>query len=487
MFMTCYETSTAGQHWSREKETTKMGSVKQSAYSPGARLHHDSGLTFVRKILDFITGRPARTSASVFALVVGIFTALLAMPFASADRTATPLVDAALTATSAVTVTGLTSVSTGEHFSLVGQVIILAAIQLGGLGIVTLGAWLTMMVSRRLALRSRILSTESMGSGALGQVPTLFVTVVVFTVVIEAVLTLAMLPVFVVQHGWGKGSFHAVFYAVAAFSNAGFTLSPDAIEHPVIMTTINIGVFAGALGFPVVFMLYRMVFHRARMNLHTRLTLEVTVVLLFGGTVLLAIFEWNNPDTLGDMGALEKVHHALFASEMTRSGGFNMYPMDAQTDQTLLVSNVLMFIGGGSGSTAGGIKVTTLAVLLLAIRTEIRGDEFIRVHQREIPNGTVRVAVAVVAAGALLVFTAVLLLTAVTDQDLEITIFEALSAFGTVGLSNGLTEAATEPGKWILSALMFIGRVGTITLAAGLTARHKPTVYRFPTERPIIG
>ena len=487
MFMTCSDPDTAGQHWSPEQETTKMGFVRHSAYSPGARLHQSGGLTFLRRIADLATGRPARATASVFALVIAVFTVLLAMPFASADGTSTPLVDAALTATSAVTVTGLTSLSTGEHFSFIGQVIILAGIQLGGLGIVTLGAWLTMMVSRRLALRSRILSTESMGGGTLGQVPTLFITVVVFTVVIEAVLTLILLPVFVVQQGWGQGSFQAIFYAVAAFSNAGFTLGPDAIEHPVVMMTVNVGVFAGALGFPVVYMLYRMLFHRARMKLHTRLTLEVTVVLLFGGTVLFAIFEWNNPSTLGNRGALEKVHHALFASEMTRSGGFNTYPMDAQTDQSLLVSNVLMFIGGGSGSTAGGIKVTTLAVLLLAIRTEIRGDEFIRVHRREIPNGTVRVAVAVVAAGALLILTAVLFLTAVTSQDLETTIFEALSAFGTVGLSNGLTEAATEPGKWILSALMFIGRVGTITLAAGLTARHKPTVYRFATERPIIG
>src|SRR5699024_1260861 len=155
--------------------------------------------------------------------------------------------------------------------------------------------------------------------------------------------------------------------------------------------------------------------------------------------------------------------------------------------QSLLVSNVLMFIGGGSGSTAGGIKVTTLAVLLLAIRTEIRGDEFIRVHRREIPNGTVRVAVAVVAAGALLILTAVLFLTAVTSQDLETTIFEALSAFGTVGLSTGLTEAAPEPGKWILSALIFIARVGPIPLAAGWTARHNPTFSRFATERPFLG
>lgn len=444
-------------------------------------------MSLTRRLADLITGRPGRAAASMFILVIAAFTGLLALPFAAADNTATPLVDAAVTATSAVTVTGLTSLSVPDHYSFAGQVILLGGVQLGGLGIVTLGAWLTMMVSRRLALRSRLISTESIGISGLGQVPALLLTVVIFTVTIEIVLAAVMAPTFISQLGVSEGFFHAIFYAICAFSNAGFQLGPDALDHPVIMTTTNIGVFAGSLGFPVVYMLYRMVFYRARMDLHTRLTLEVTVALLIGGTVLIAIFEWNNPDTLGGMGTPEKLHNALFASGMTRSGGFNTYDVIDQSDQTLLVSSVLMFIGGGSGSTAGGIKVTTLAVLVLAIVAETRGDEHIRVHRREISNGTVRVAVAVVAAGALVVLIAVTALTAVTGQDLETTMFESLSAFGTVGLTTGLTETASEAGKWILVVLMFIGRVGTIALASGLTARHKPTFFRYPTERPIIG
>src|SRR5699024_4433166 len=153
----------------------------------------------------------------------------------------------------------------------------------------------------------------------------------------------------------------------------------------------------------VVYMLYRMVFHKSRMNLHTRLTLEVTIFLLLLGMILMVIFEWNNPDTLGPMHTGDKLHNALFASSMTRSVGFSSFDVTDQTEQSLLVTNVLMFIGGGSGSTAGGIKVTTLAVLVLAIVAEVRGDEHIRVHRREIPNSTVRVAVAVVAGGAFVV------------------------------------------------------------------------------------
>lgn len=464
-----------------------IGTVQQSQFSPGARLHHNSGLPLRRRISEAVIIRPARAAAALFVVSISVFTVLLAAPFSAADNTATPVVDAAVTATSAVTVTGLTSLPTGEHFSLTGQLIILTAIQLGGLGIVTLGAWLTMLLSRRLALRSKMLSIESMGVSGIGEVPALLITVVVFTLSIEAVLFAVMLPAFIGQLGVGQGIYHAVFYAVSAFSNAGFSLSPDTLQDPLIMSTINIGAFAGALGFPVVYMLYRMVFFRDRMNLHTRLTLEVTLILLLGGAALLAVFEWQNPATLGPMDTADKLHNALFASGMTRSGGFNTFEITDQTDQSILVTDVLMFIGGGAGSTAGGIKVTTLAVLLLSILAEIRGEEHIHIHRREIPITTVRVAVAVVAGGALVVLTAVVALITVTGEPLETTVFEALSAFGTVGLSTGLTASTPDAGKWILALLMFIGRVGTITFAASLAARQKPTRFRFPTERPIIG
>ena len=249
--------------------------MKQSRYSPGARLHRQSSgaVRFWRAFTMVLTGHPARAAVSAFVLVISVFTALLALPWVSANHQPMSLVDAAVTATSAVTVPGLTSLDP-EFYSFAGQVVILAAIQTGGLGIVTLGAWLTLVVSRRLSLRTRLLSTESLGVSKLGEVPALLLTVFVVTLSIEALLTLVMLPVFVGSLGVGEGVFHAVFYSVSAFSNAGFVLDATSLSHPLIMTTINIGVFAGALGFPVVYMLYRMVFHKARMNLHTRLTLK---------------------------------------------------------------------------------------------------------------------------------------------------------------------------------------------------------------------
>lgn len=462
--------------------------MKQSRLSPGVRLHRPSSgaVAVARRLGDLFTGQPGRATVSFFALVSSIFTVLLALPFSAADQTPTRLVDAALTATSAVTVTGLTSLEP-THYSFAGQVVLLVAIQTGGLGIVTLGVWLALLVSRRLSLRNRILSTESLGVSRLGEVPALLITVLVVTLTIEALLAAVMLPIFGQELGLGDAVFHAIFYAVSAFSNAGFVLDFSGLAHPVIMTTMNIGVLAGSLGFPVVYMLYRMIFHKARMNLHTRLTIEMTAILLLGGAIFVAVFEWHNPATLGPMSTAEKLHHAIFASGMTRSGGFNTFDITAQTDQTMLVTNVLMFIGGGAGSTAGGIKVTTLAVLLLAIVAEARGDEHIHVHRREIPAGIIRVAVAVLMAGVVVVLTGVVLLTWLTGYDLETTLFEALSAFGTVGLSTGLTAVAPDAGKWILIGLMFIGRVGTITFATGLAMRRNRTLFRYPTERPIIG
>lgn len=462
--------------------------VKRPQFSAHTQLPGSTGRghAVTRTFADVLTGHPGRAAVTMFALVITGFTALLRLPAASANGQPLSIVDAALTATSAVTVTGLTSLGP-EAFSFTGHVIILFAIQVGGLGIVTLAVWLTLLVSRRMSLRTRLLSTQSLGVSKLGEVPALLVTVLIFTVTIEALLTLIMLPVFAAELGFAQGGFHAVFYAVSAFSNAGFVLETTAFDNPVVLTTINIGAFAGALGFPVVYMLYRMVFHRAVMNLHTRLTLEITVMLLLLGAGLVAAFEWHNPATLGPLSPLEKVHEAIFASGMTRSGGFSTYDVMEQHDPTLVITSVLMFIGGGSGSTAGGIKVTTLAVLLVAILAEIRGDEHVHVHRREIPTSLVRVAVAVVTAGALFVLVAVVALTAVTDDGITAATFEALSAFGTVGLSTGLTATAPPAGQWILIVVMFIGRVGIITLAAGLVARSTPTFYRYPTERPIIG
>lgn len=440
----------------------------------------------------FVAGSPARAALMAFMVIMGFFTALLKLPVAAEEGQSTSFVDAMFTAISAVSVTGLTVVNTAEHWSFAGQAIILVGIQIGGLGILSTGGLLGLAVSRRLGLRSRLVTQEGMTTGRLGEVKQLLLTVVITSLTFEALLALVLVPRFIAATGsFAEGLWQGTFYSVSAFNNAGFTLHPEGfgayVDDPWIIWAVMIGVMLGSLGFPVVLVFHRCLWHRGKLNLHTKITLEMTAALLLLGAVLLGWFEWDNRDTLGEMSIGERLQFALFASTMTRSGGFSVYDMNDQNPESLLLMDALMFVGGGSGSTAGGIKVTTLAVLLLAIIAEARGAEEVTSHHRTINAATIRVAIAVVMAAATLILVATMVLLAMTHEPLHRVMFETLSAFGTVGLTTGLSEDLPPAGRIVLSLLMFAGRVGTITFAAGLALRQRRTLYRHPEERPIIG
>jgi Trk-type K+ transport system membrane component len=222
-------------------------------------------------------------------------------------------------------------------------------------------------------------------------------------------------------------------------------------------------------------------------NLHTKLTVEVSLILLVVGALVWGALEWSNPATIGDMTAGDKVLHAAFASVMTRSLGFNLVDMNNLEPTTMLFSDALMFAGGGSASTAGGIKVTTIAIVFLAIVAEARGDRDVKIHGRTIPEGAMRVAISVIVMGATFVAGAAGLLLALTSDSLDRVLFEVISAFATCGLSTGLSAELPPEGKYVLCALMFAGRVGTITLAAALALRERRQLFHYPEERPIIG
>jgi Trk-type K+ transport system membrane component len=222
-------------------------------------------------------------------------------------------------------------------------------------------------------------------------------------------------------------------------------------------------------------------------NLHTKLTIQVSFILLVAGTFLWALMEWDNARTIGPMGLGDKVTHSLFASVMTRSGGFNLVDQNHMESTTKLLTDALMFAGGGSASTAGGIKVTTIAVMFLAIIAEARGDADVKVYGRTIPQGTMRVAISVIVAGATLVSVSAFLLLHFSGASLDRVLFETISAFATVGLSTGLSAEVGPEGVYVLTALMFAGRVGTVTLAAALALRQRSQLFHYPEERPIIG
>lgn len=435
---------------------------------------------------------PARVALLLFALTIGLFTALLAMPWAAAGGGAAAFHDALFVATSAVTVTGLTPVSTAEDWSLAGQIVILGGIQFGGLGIITIAALLAMTVTRHLGLRTRLVAEQGASTGRLGETGSLIKVIVVVSVIAEAVLAVILVPRMIMLEGEvAAGVWRGIFYAISAFNNAGFVIHPDGLadvgQDPVILWTIMVGVFVGSLGFPVLLVLWKCRWHVQRWSLHARLTVEVTLVLLLLGAVFYAVLEWSHGSTLGPMSIGEKLQNSLFASVMMRSGGFSVMEVGAENSETMLITNALMFAGGGSASTAGGIKVTTIAVIWLAFLAEARGDQESRAHRRTVPAQAIRVAVSVVAVAATLVLVSTLALMLLTGEGLERALFESISAFATCGLTTGLTADLPPSGLYVLSALMFAGRIGVMTFAAALTIRHSRTRYRFPEGQPIIG
>ncbi|WP_238385385.1 TrkH family potassium uptake protein [Nesterenkonia muleiensis] len=445
-----------------------------------------------RPMSRLVGSSPPRIALLAFAVVIAVFTALLMMPWATASGRSAQFHDAVFVATSAVSVTGLISVNTAEHWSLAGQIVILAAIQIGGLGILTLATLVAVSVTHHLGLRTRLVAQEGMATGRLGEVGSLIKTVVVCSVVVEAALAAVLVPrMMMLDESPAVGAWHGLFYSISAFNNAGFVIHPEGLagigHDPVVLWTIMVGVFLGSLGFPVLLVLWRCRWHFTKWSLHTKLTMQVTVLLMVLGAVAYALLEWHHADTMGDMTIWEKLQNSLFASIMMRSGGFSVVDNIMEHSETMLVTNALMFVGGGSASTAGGIKVTTFAVILLAFLAEARGQEESTAHGRTIPAQAVRVAISVVAVSATLILVSTLALIMIAGEDLERPLFESISAFATVGLTSGLSAELPPSGLYVLSGLMFAGRVGIMTFAAALTIRHSGTRYRYPEGRPIIG
>jgi trk system potassium uptake protein TrkH len=450
--------------------------------------------TGIRDFIDNIANTsPARLALTAFGVVILVFTMLLSLPASSATGEFTPLHQALFTAVSAVCVTGLTVVSTAVYWSFFGQLIILIGIFVGGLGTLTLASLLALMVSKKLGVRGKLIAQEAMNNaGRLGEVGTLLRIVITTSVVIEGALALALIPRFLaLGESFGQSLWHGIFYSISAFNNAGFTPNSDGIvpyETDLwILVPLMLGVFLGSLGFPVVMVLQQNGLNWKKWNLHTKLTIHVSLILLVAGTFLWALMEWDNLRTIGRMDIGDKVIHSLFASVMTRSGGFNLVEQNHMDSTTMLLTDALMFAGGGSASTAGGIKVTTIAVMFLAIVAEARGDSDVKIYGRTIPQGTMRVAISVIVAGATLVSVSAFLLLQISGATLDRVLFETISAFATVGLSTNLSAELPPSGVYVLSALMFAGRVGTVTLAAALALRQRRQLYHYPEERPIIG
>lgn len=445
-----------------------------------------------RRLFDLLfASSSSRIAIVAFVLLILLLSLLLHTPLASQDQQAVAFHHALFTATSAVTVTGLTTVSTADQWSFFGQLLILLGSQIGGLGTLTLTSILALAVGRKLGLRSKIIAQESLNIGRLGEVGSVLRTVAFTSMSIEGLIAVLLIPRFLILgESLGQATWHGIFYAVSSFNNAGFTPHSDGIVpygHDLwILVPISIGVMVGSLGFPVILVLKNNLRFRF-WNLNAKLTIIGTLVLFILGSFAWAALEWTNPKTIGAMSWGEKVLNAAFASIMTRSGGFNLVDMAQIHPVTMLLTDLLMFIGGGSASTAGGIKITTITVVFLAILAEARGDQFVVAFNRTIPDAVLRIAISVIMMSSGLVLIGTILILLIHPTSLDRALFEVISAYATCGLSTGLSAALPPAGIYLLSFLMLLGRIGTITVATGLAMRSRRRLYKFPEERPIIG
>lgn len=436
---------------------------------------------------------PARIIPLAFLVAIAIGTALLMLPAARAGQGGASFVEALFTATSAVCVTGLTVVDTATYWSGFGQGVILLLFQLGGLGIMAGATLIGLLVSRRLGLSTHLLAKVETRSLGVGEVMPILRLVLAVTIVVELAVAAILYARLHVGLGLpaGEAAWHAVFQAVSAFNNAGFSTWPDSLTRfaldPAVLVPIAAAVIVGGLGFPVLHELRRQPLRPARWSVHAKLTLVGTATLLVLGTLLIAVHEWRNPATLGGLDGAGKLLGAFFHSTMTRSGGFNTMEVSAMAEESVLVQYLLMFIGGGSAGTAGGIRVTTFFLLGAVVWAEIRGEPDSVVFRRRICPQVQRQALAVVLMAVAMIGTGTLAILWLSDAPLQWALFEVVSAFATVGLSSGLSAELSGAGQCVLVALMYVGRVGTITVVAALALRHRQRSYRYPEERPLVG
>lgn len=436
---------------------------------------------------------PAQYVVSAFVVGILLGALLLSIPAASQGPGSASPLTALFTATSAVCVTGLVVVDTGTHWTALGEWIILGLIQVGGFGIMTLSSFIVYVVARRIRLRHRLITAAETGSINIGDVRHLLVGVARLSFGVEAAVAVLLSGRFWLSHGEPLG--HAVhlgiFHSVSAFNNAGFSTFSDSLvgfnRDPFVLLLVAATVVAGGLGYPVWVQIARQPGRPQRWNLHAKVTVVTSALLIASGWALMAWFEWTNAGTFGRMSIPDSLVNALFHSVVPRTAGFNSVDVAAMREPSRLLTEILMFIGGGSGSTAGGIKVTTFAVLGWVMWAEMRGDPDVVVLRRRLPEGVQRQAltVALFAVGTVMVATMVLLATTTLPRsDL---FFETVSALGTVGMSTGVTPLLSTTSKFVVIALMLLGRVGPPTLFAALVLRERNRVFRHAEERVIIG
>lgn len=411
-----------------------------------------------------------------------------------------PFIDSLLTCTSSVCVTGLIVVDTAVYFSLFGQIVILILIQIGGLGFITLTALVFLIMGKKITYERRVTIQESLNQDKVQGVVKLVKNIIQLVFIVEFIGFLCLAPSMISIYGWGDGLFKALFLSISAFCNAGFdilgtsttqfaSLAPFA-QSALILLPIMFLIVIGGIGFIVIFDIGKR-FKGQKLSLHTKVVLSVTAILIFGSALLFGILEWNNPNTIGNMSFGNKIVNILFQSITPRTAGFTTFDQAGMTQASLFLTNALMFIGGSPASTAGGIKTTTLVVLLIAIFKSENANGNIAFFKKKVSTKMVKKSLRVIVLALILVIMSTFMLCAFEGGNVTISqaLYESISAISTVGLSLGITPILSAGSKIVLVFLMFVGRVGAMTLTLAL-ANRKHNInddIEYPDSKILIG
>ena len=442
----------------------------------------------------------ARTICLGFLAVIVVGTFLLMMPFATATGEWNNLITALFTSTSAVCVTGLIVVDTGSHFSFVGELIILCLIQIGGLGYMTTTTFLILLIGQKFDFRQKIAINESFDRPFLQGSKNLLVSVFATTFIFELSAIFLLIPIFAEDYGLSKGIWYAIFHAISAWNNAGFSLFADSLTTYQTSFSLNavlsVLIILGGIGYQVIIEFYLWIADKFNRNLHRKYDFSLnfkvvsntTIVLLFIGTIAFLMTEYRNPETIASLRFHDKLIASWFQSVTTRTAGFNSINIGQMTSAGLFITIGLMFVGASPSGTGGGLKTTTIAILLNSTRAVLRGQEEVIMHKREVPFSLILKAMGVVFGSVMTVILITVIISIFNPQiELIAIIFEVVSAFATVGLSTGITASLSLVGKLALVFTMYLGRVGVLLFMAAIVGDPRPSRIQYPEENLLVG
>lgn len=436
---------------------------------------------------------PSKILVLGFAILILLGALLLTLPIATENGKGLSFIDALFTATSATCVTGLVVVDTGDTFSMFGELVVLSLIQIGGLGFMTFATFLFTLLGKKISLKESLVLREAFNTTSTDDIVKLVKRILIFTVIAESTGGIILSIRFSFDMPISQAFYYGFFHSISIFNNAGFDLMgefrsfTEYVDDPFVVLTVCSLIIFGGLGFIVINELYEYRETR-RISLHTKVVLSTTLMLIVGATILIFLFEYGNEKTLGHFSYTGKALGALFHSVTPRTAGANTLSMADLTHATLFLTIFLMFIGGGSGSTAGGIKISTFAVLMATALSQLKGKEDVVLFKRRIVIESILKALTVAMSGIMIVIIVTFFLS-ITEQghDFMMYLFEATSAFGTVGLSMGLTPELSPIGRILIILTMFIGRLGPLTLGFAISKRRKKEAFLHPKGNIMIG